>query len=207
MTIRSVAISALVVLALASSPALSADDQTLLIIGDSLSDAYDMPRESGWAALLSERLGDGWQVVNASISGETTSGAAYRIEGLLADYQPDALLIILGGNDGLRALAPSQIKTNLEAVIDKGKHAGARVALMRIRLPANLGPVYSRRFDAVYEELAANHDLPLLPFFLDDIFDQPGMMMDDGIHPTEQAQPLMLEAVWPVLSKLLDAGS
>ena len=203
MMIRSVTILALLMLALVVSPGARADDQTLLIIGDSLSDAYDMPRESGWAALLSERLGDDWQVVNASISGETTSGAAYRIDGLLRDHQPDALLIILGGNDGLRALAPSQIKSNLEAVIDKGKRAGTRVALMRIRLPANLGPVYSRRFDAVYEELASKYELPLLPFFLSDIFDQPGMMMDDGIHPTEQAQPLMLEAIWPELSQLL----
>ncbi len=207
MMIRSVAISVLVILMLTSIPALHAASQTLLIIGDSLSDAYDMPRESGWAALLSERLGADWKVVNASISGETSSGAAYRIEGLLNDHRPNAVLIILGGNDGLRALAPGQIKSNLEVIIEKSKRAGAKVALMRIRLPANLGPIYSRRFAAVFDELSATYDIPLLPFFLDNIFDQPDMMMDDGIHPTEQAQPLMLEAVWPALSKLLDAGS
>lgn len=176
---------------------------TLLVIGDSLSDAYSMPREAGWAYLLSERLGEGHEVVNASISGETTAGAASRIDELLADHRPDLILIILGGNDGLRALSPRQIRDNLAAVVEKGKASGAKVALMQIRMPPNLGPAYVRRFEAIYPDLAGEFDIELLPFFLDDLFDRPGMMMADGIHPTPEAQPKMLEHLWPALEPLL----
>jgi len=176
---------------------------TVLVIGDSLSDAYDMPREAGWAALLSERLGDGYEVVNASISGETTIGGRNRLGQLLAAHSPDVLLIILGGNDGLRALSPAQVERNLEAMIEEGKAFGARIGLMQIRLPANLGPVYLRRFESIYPRLAERHDIELLPFFLEDLFDRPGMMMADGIHPTIEAQPLMLERLWPGLRPLL----
>ncbi|MEE4331114.1 MAG: arylesterase [Wenzhouxiangella sp.] len=176
---------------------------TVLVIGDSLSDAYDMPREAGWAALLSERLGDEYEVVNASISGETTIGGRNRLGQLLAAHSPDVLLIILGGNDGLRALSPAQVERNLEAMIEEGKAVGARIGLMQIRLPANLGPVYLRRFESIYPRLAERHDIELLPFFLEDLFDRPGMMMADGIHPTIEAQPLMLERLWPKLQPLL----
>ena len=188
----------------------SAKAGTVLVVGDSLSDFYSMPREAGWAHLLSERLGEEFDVINASISGETTAGAAARIDGLLEDYRPDLLLIILGGNDGLRALNPRQIEDNLAAMIEKGKASGAQVALMQIRIPPNLGPAYLRRFEAVYPTLAERFDIALIPFFLEDLFDQPGMMMADGIHPTPEAQPKMLERLWPHLKPLLadvDAGS
>ncbi len=177
---------------------------TILIVGDSLSDSYNMPREAGWAHLMSERLGDDYQVINASISGETTAGGIHRLDGLLEEYQPQVLLVILGGNDGLRALAPRQIEENLAAMIEKGKRAGARVGLMQIRIPPNLGPVYVRRFEAIYPALAERFDIELLPFFLDHLFDRPGMMMADGIHPTELAQSEMLEQLWPALAPLLD---
>ena len=176
---------------------------SVIVIGDSLSDAYDIPREAGWAALLSARLGERYEVVNASISGETTAGGRHRLDDLLARHSPDVLLIILGGNDGLRALSPRQIESNLAAMIEKGKASGARVGLMQIRMPANLGPVYRHRFEAIYPRLAKQHDVALLPFFLDELFDRPGMMMDDGIHPTAAAQPLMLERLWPALEPLL----
>lgn len=177
---------------------------TVLVIGDSLSDAYNMPREAGWAHLLSERLGEDYQVVNASISGETTAGGLHRVEGLLESYRPDLLLVILGGNDGLRALNPRQIESNLAAIIEKGKGQGTRVALMQIRMPPNLGPAYVQRFEAIYPRLAEQHGIALLPFFLDELFDQPGMMMADGIHPTIEAQPLMLDQIWPALEPLLE---
>ena len=177
---------------------------TILVIGDSLSDAYNMPREAGWAHLLSERLGELHRVVNASISGETTAGGLNRLDGLLADFQPEVLLVILGGNDGLRALSPRQIETNLAAIIVQGLDAGAQVGLMQIRMPPNLGPAYVSRFEAIYPRLAENQGITLLPFFLDDLFDQPGMMMPDGIHPTIEAQPLMLERLWPALEPLLN---
>lgn len=189
---------------LGASLCLPVSAATLLIVGDSLSDAYSIPRESGWVQLLSERLDEEHEVVNASISGETTAGAATRIEGLLESHRPDVVLIILGGNDGLRGLSPAQTEGNLAAVIEKGKASGAEVALMQIRLPPNLGPTYIERFEAVYPKLAAMYDVRLLPFFLNEIFDRPGMLMDDGIHPTAEAQPQMLEALWPELQALLE---
>lgn len=180
-----------------------ADTRTLLVVGDSLSDAYGMPREAGWTHLLDQRLGEAYTVVNASISGDTTAGAVSRIDDLLERNEPHALLIILGGNDGLRALSPAQVESNLEELIERGKDAGARVMLMQIRMPPNLGPVYVQRFEAVYPRLAERHDVTLLPFFLDGIFDQSGMMMTDGIHPTPEAQPRMLDKLWPHVQALL----
>lgn len=177
---------------------------TLLIMGDSLSDAYGMARELGWAHRLDERLGPDFSVVNASISGETSFGGRSRLPGLLDEHEPDWVLIILGGNDGLRALSPAQLRANLSAMIELAQSRDTAVALMQIRLPANLGPAYLRRFEAVYVELAAEHDIPLLPFFLETIFDQPGMMMSDGIHPAESAQPLMLEALLPHLQPWIE---
>jgi len=187
--------------------AAQATDQRLLIIGDSLSDAYNMPREAGWAHLLSQRLGDDWRVINAAISGETTAGAAFRTPSLLEEHAPSQVLVILGGNDGLRALSPAQVRGNLEVIIEQALASGAQVALMQIRLPASLGPIYLQRFEDVYPELAAAHDIPLLPFFLEDIYDEPGMIMDDGIHPTEAAQASMLEAIVPPLVDWLDADT
>lgn len=180
---------------------------TVLILGDSLSDAYSIPRESGWVHLLTERLAGEHEVVNASISGETTAGAVSRIDGLLEAHRPDVMLIILGGNDGLRGLSPAQLEDNLAAVIEKGKAAGATVALMQVRLPPNLGPVYIERFESIYPRLAERFEIELIPFFLEDLFERPGMLQDDGIHPTAEAQPLMLEAVRPPLERLLDSAA
>jgi acyl-CoA thioesterase-1 len=205
MTHRLVRIVLPVLLIVACSSAAHAGK--LLIIGDSLSDAYSIPRESGWVQLLERRIGETHEVVNASISGETTAGAVTRIDDLLSRHAPDAVLIILGGNDGLRGLAPRQTQSNLATLIDKAKSAGARVALMQIRLPPNLGPVYIERFEAVFPQLAERYEVELWPFFLNDIFEQPGMLQDDGIHPTAEAQPLMLEAVMPRIEGLLTASA
>lgn len=177
----------------------------LLIVGDSLSDAYSIPAESGWVTLLARELGERHEVINASISGETTAGARVRMDDLLARHAPDLVLIILGGNDGLRGLPPAQLQDNLAALIEKGKAAGAEVALMQVRLPASLGPVYIQRFEAVYERLAKEWSISLLPFFLGFISEQPELLLADGIHPGEQAQLLMLEAVRPFLVERLEA--
>ncbi len=179
-------------------------EDTLLILGDSLSDAYGIPRESGWAAMLQDRLGEQGEVINASISGETTAGGLSRIQSLLNRYQPDHLLVILGGNDGLRALNPSQVERNLQGIIDQSLDGGIDVALMQVRLPPNLGPAYLQRFEGIYPRLAERNDLTLFPFFLEGIFDQPGMMMEDGIHPSEAAQPAMLKALWPAVAQWLN---
>lgn len=174
-----------------------------MIVGDSLSDAYGISRQSGWVHQLAERWDGRHEVVNASISGETTAGALGRIDALLERHRPDLMVVILGGNDGLRGLAPNQTEDNLAALIEKGKAADAQVALMQIRMPANMGPVYIQRFESVYPRLAEKLNVQLLPFFLDGIFDRPGMMQADGIHPTAEAQPLMLEALLPALEALL----
>ncbi len=202
--IRNTLCAGLLVLLDGMAPALAEEPERLLIIGDSLSDAYEMPRESGWAYLLSQRLGTSYEVINASISGETSAGGLARLEVLLKRHDPDRLLVVLGGNDGLRALNPSHLRSNLDAMIDQARASGVEVALMQIRLPPNLGPAYLRRFEAVYPTLAERHAIPLLPFFLESLFDRPGMMMDDGIHPSESAQPLMLDQVWPALQDWLD---
>ncbi|MFP4207206.1 MAG: arylesterase [Wenzhouxiangella sp.] len=201
--IRNALCAGLLLAAAAVTPTLAEAADRLLIIGDSLSDAYQMPREAGWAHLLGLRLGPDYEVINASISGETSAGGVTRIESLLAQHDPDRLLIILGGNDGLRALNPAQLQANLEAMIEQAQAAGVAVALMQIRLPPNLGPAYLRRFEAVYPTLAERHEIPLLPFFLESLFDRPGMMMDDGIHPSAAAQPLMLDQIWPALADWL----
>ncbi len=189
--------------ALFASWAWPAHATTVLVIGDSLSDAYRLPKASGWVAQMAERLQSEADIVNASISGETSAGGAQRLPSLLKDHQPDVVMILLGGNDGLRALHPDQLERHLRAMIEASLAADARVGLMQIRLPPNLGPAYIERFEAVYPRLAAEYGVRLLPFFLADIFDQTGMLMDDGIHPTAQAQPLMLEAIWPHVEALL----
>lgn len=176
----------------------------LMVLGDSLSNAYNMPREDGWVARVAETLEPGHEIVNASISGETTAGALARLPGLLEARQPDVVLVELGGNDGLRGLPPAQVRANLDAVLAVVGEAGAEALLMQIRLPPNLGPVYIERFEGLYRELADSHGIRLLPFFLDDLYDRPGMLMADGIHPTAAAQAEMAAAMLPVLRQVLE---
>jgi len=180
-----------------------AQAERIVILGDSLSDAYNMPREAGWVHLLDERLGEDRKVIDGSISGDTSAGAVARIDDLLESHQPQLLVIILGGNDGLRGLPPSALRDNLATLIERGRAAGAEVALMQIRLPPNLGPVYIERFEGVYPALAERYDLELIPFFLDDLFDKPGMLMDDGIHPTQAAQPKLADFMEPRVRELI----
>lgn len=186
---------------LLSAPGLWAS--TIVVIGDSLSDAYNMPREAGWPALLDQRLGEDVRVIDGAISGDTSAGAVSRVQDLLDQAQPQVLIVILGGNDGLRGLPPGQLERNLAIIVEAGKAAGAEVALMQIRLPPNLGPVYIERFETIYPRLVERHGITLIPFFLQDLFDQPGMIMDDGIHPTEAAQPLLAGLLEPYVRELL----
>lgn len=198
---RSVKICALLLIVFGCSSVWPAE--RVVVLGDSLSDAYSMPRESGWVYLLNQRLGDDVQLIDGSISGDTSSGARARLDDLLELHQPQVLIVILGGNDGLRGLSPNQLEGNLDAIIRAGQGAGAEVALMQIRLPANLGTRYIEHFEAVYPLLAERYDMVLWPFFLEQLFDQPGMMMDDGIHPSEQAQPEIAGFIEPLLLELL----
>ncbi|MGL5975329.1 MAG: arylesterase [Aeromonas sobria] len=184
----------------------SVQAQTLLVLGDSLSAGYQMQLEQSWPALLNQK----WQeeggkhtLLNASISGETTQGALARLPALLKEHNPDWLLIELGGNDGLRGFAPTITRQNLASMIALAKEQQTRVVLTQIQLPRNYGARYLRQFEQIFPELAETNDLPLLPFFMDDIALRPELMMNDGIHPTPAAQPQIRDKVARFMEPLL----
>lgn len=184
------------------------DGGVLLVFGDSLSAAYRMDQQDGWVALLQQRLDEqdlSIQVVNGSVSGETTAGGLARLPAMLEAHQPDIVILELGGNDGLRGLPVTSIRQNLERMIQMSQQTGAEVILAGIQIPPNYGPRYTGPFYAQYEELANQYDLVLIPFLLDGIAEQPALMQDDGIHPTAEAQPMIVDIVWPVLQDLLRA--
>lgn len=175
---------------------------TILVYGDSLSAAYGIPREQGWVNLLQQRLhkqGLPHQVINASISGETTSSGLSRIDNTLRQYKPDFVLIELGANDGLRGLPVAEMQRNLSAMIEASRNTKARVILIGIRIPPNYGPRYTREFSDSYPALAQHYQLPLLPFLLDGVAGKPDLTQDDGLHPTAAAQTRILDNVWEVL--------
>ena len=179
---------------------------TLLVMGDSLSAAYGLKAEQGWVSLLSQRLADenrGWRVVNASVSGETTAGGAARIAGEIAEHAPALVVIELGANDGLRGLPTELAAANLDRMIAASKKAGARVLLIGMRIPPNYGPEYTAAFEAMYRDLASRHEVALLPFLMAPIAADRDKFLQDNLHPTAAAQPLLLAHVWPALLPLL----
>lgn len=184
-----------------------ANQNTLLVVGDSLSAAYGVPSDKAWVQLLQKRLDRNglsqWQVVNASISGETTDGGARRLPGLLAENNPDVVVIELGGNDGLRGFPPKVIESNLAEMITLVQDAGAEAVLVGMQIPPNYGQRYTEMFADIFPKLSDRYNAALVPFFLQGVYDQDGMMQDDGIHPTEAAQPKLLENVWPVIEDTL----
>lgn len=184
----------------------AAERPVILVMGDSLSAAYNLPTSAGWVSLLEERLKKqtNWLVVNASISGETTSGGLTRLPGLLRQHQPDLVLLELGANDGLRGLPPKLISNNLEKMLTLSQESGAKVMLIGILLPPNYGPAYLAQFEQTYPNLAKKHQLPLVPFLLEGVADKPSLMQADGLHPTAEAQPIILETVWLELKALLN---
>lgn len=180
--------------------------RTLLVMGDSLSAAYGLPAQEGWVALLGERLAKskpGWRVVNASISGETTAGGAARIAGELSRTKPAVVLIALGANDGLRGLPLKQTRANLDTMVRTAKEAGARVLLVGMRLPPNLGKRYTEGFAQNFRTVAEAHGVPLLPFLLEPIALERSAFQDDNLHPVASAQPKLRDHVWPALAPLL----
>ncbi len=177
-----------------------------MILGDSLSAAYGIPVESGWVHLLDQKLQQqafDYRVVNASISGETTAGAMSRLPAILERVQADVCIIELGANDGLRGFPPDLIRNNLESLIHQLQDKGTRVVLVQMHIPPNYGPAYTQRFDAIYSDLSEQYSLPLAPFILQDMFDDPTLMQEDGLHPRANAQPLILNHVWPVLKAVV----
>jgi acyl-CoA thioesterase-1 len=179
---------------------------TLLVVGDSISAGFGLDTGQGWVDLLDERLqqqGFAYQTVNASISGDTTSGGLARLPALLAAHRPSLVIIELGGNDGLRGQPPQQLQQNLAAMISASREQGAKVLLLGMLLPPNYGARYTEAFARVYQDLSSSEQVPLVTFFLEGVGGQPQMMQADGIHPNAAAQPLLLENVWPALKPLL----
>jgi acyl-CoA thioesterase I len=187
----------------------SAEAPVILVFGDSISAGYGLPRvEQGWVALLKAKLnteGYGYEVVNASVSGETTSGGLARLPRALSTHHPVIVILELGGNDGLRALPIDQMRANLSKMIDLATQAGAKLLLLGMRIPPNYGPQYTAQFGGVYQDLAHDKHVPLVPFLLNDIALNADLMQGDGIHPNEAGQPKLLDNVWPTLSPLLTA--
>jgi acyl-CoA thioesterase-1 len=180
----------------------------ILVFGDSISAGYGIAPESGWVNLLSNRLrqeGYGFQVVNASVSGETTVGGLARLPRALAAHDPRIVIIELGGNDGLRGLPLASTRANLDAMIGLAARHRRSVLLLGLRMPPNYGERYTRGFAAIYTVLAPTRHVPLVPFLLAGVADQPSLMQGDGLHPNERGQPILLDNVWPVLKLLLRA--
>ena len=201
--VRSIALSALLLIAL---PVL-ANQNTVLVLGDSLSAAYGVPSETAWVELLRDRIESqdlDWTVVNASIGGETTDGGLRRLPGLLETHDPTIVIIELGGNDGLRGFPPNVIESNLANMIEQVRDTGATPLLVGMQIPPNYGQRYTTMFADIFPTLSDRYNTVLVPFFLDGIYDQDGLMQGDGIHPTEEAQPRLLDNIWPKLEPLLN---
>jgi len=184
-----------------------AEDPVLLVLGDSLSAAYGIPAEQGWVHLLQRRLverGYPHQVVNASISGDTTSGGLSRLPTALAQHRPALVILELGANDGLRGQPPMVMNRNLAQMIELAQQAGAEVLLAEMRIPPNYGPLYTQKFQATFSELAKRYEIPLIPFMLNGVAGDPALIQDDGLHPRAEGQPRILENVWRILEPALE---
>lgn len=184
----------------------SARAGTVLVMGDSLSAGYGIDERDGWVALLRTRLearDTPLDVVNASISGDTTSGGLARLPDALSRHRPDIVVLELGGNDGLRGQSLKNIRKNLSTMVQLVKDTGADVLLLGMRIPSNYGARYTQRFFETFSEIAETHDTALVPFFLEGVATNPDLMLPDGIHPNTDAQPILLDLVWPALEPLL----
>ena len=181
--------------------------EKVVVLGDSISAAYGMNMEQGWVHLWAQSLQDRAHIINASISGETTAGGLARLPALLAQHQPDLVVIELGGNDGLRGYPLTQLKQNLTQLVRLSQAAGAKVALVPMQIPPNYGEAYTRRFYDTFAQVAAAQDATLTPFILEDVALSPDLMQNDGIHPTAAAQPLLLAKLEATLNSMLQATS
>lgn len=179
---------------------------TVLVVGDSISAGLGLETSQGWVNLLQNRLKEGGfdaQVVNASISGDTSAGGLARLPALLAEHKPNLVIIELGGNDGLRGQPPAQLQQNLASMVEQSQKTGAKVLLLGMRLPPNYGERYNKAFAAAFSNLAAEKQVPLVPFFLEGVGGVPELMQADGIHPAAGAQSKLLDNAWPSVKPLL----
>ncbi len=179
---------------------------TILVVGDSLSAAYGIPPEQGWVSLLEKRLEDNkypYHVVNVSISGNTSSNGLTSLPQALKQYKPSIVIIGLGSNDGLRGLSTVAMQSNLSQMVELAKKTKARVLLAGFLIPVNYGPIYRKKFEHVFETVSDEYHLPRIPFLLEKVVLKPELIQNDGLHPNEAAQPLILDTVWPFLEKML----
>ena len=189
-----------------ASPIAEGGNDTILVMGDSLSAAHGIATEQGWVNLLQQRLRDqGYQttVINGSISGETTSGGRRRLSQTLLQVKPTLVILELGANDGLRGLSLKEMQKNLTTMIDQSQQAGAKVLLLGMRIPPNYGKAYAERFHQIYLDLAKQYQLPVVPFFLESVVQQRELMQEDNLHPTAPAQEKLLETVWEKVKEVL----
>jgi len=195
----------LLVLALFTPSAYSAS-KAVLVLGDSLSAEYGLVRGTGWVALLQKRLEQNHiptPIINASISGETTSGGRTRLPALLQEYKPSVVVVELGANDGLRGLSLPAAEGNLRAIVSASRKAGATVLLLGMQIPPNYGSEYTKAFAATYLKIAKDTKSPLVPFFLERVALKPELLQPDQLHPTAEAQPAILDTIWPYFKPLL----
>jgi len=203
------ALAAALAVALGLPPTNATEPRTILVVGDSLSAEFGLPRGSGWVALLEHKLAAekiAARVVNASISGDTTAGGRARLPSLLKTHQPAVVVIELGANDALRGLPLDTTEANLAAMTQATRQAGAKVLLAGMQMPPNYGAGYNRRLQDLFARVAKEHDAALVPFFLKGVADRPDALawfQPDGIHPTAEAHPTILANLWPDLQRLL----
>lgn len=184
----------------------TAEPPTVLVFGDSLSAGYGVDVDQTWVALLQTRLesqGYEHRVINASISGETTQGGMTRINPALDNFKPELVILELGGNDGLRGFPTEVIKENIQTMIEASRAQGAAVVILGIKIPTNYGPRYRQAFEAIYSQLAAELDVYWIEFFMENVALNEELMQDDGVHPTTEAQPILLDNAWPVIREAL----
>jgi len=202
-------IQLMLVLAFVSAAgAASPTPRTIVVLGDSLSAGYGIKLQEGWVNLLAQRLADegyGYSVINASVSGETTQGGVARLPRVLETHKPAIVIVELGGNDGLRGLPLATSRANLQRTIELASGAHARVVLVGMVIPPNYGPRYGQEFRDMYAALAKQYPVGFVPFFLDKVALEPGLMQNDGLHPNAKGQPQLLENLWPKLKPLLVA--
>ncbi len=180
--------------------------ESIVVLGDSISAGYGIEVKQGWVALLQNKLAQAnspYEVVNASISGDTTAGGLARIDKILAAHKPDVVLVELGANDGLRGLPPRLMKDNLAEITQRARNAGAKVLLLSMRIPPNYGKRYTEMFYDVYPQLSKELGVPYMPFILEDVALVKELMQPDGLHPNAKAQPMIADKVWEHLQPLL----
>lgn len=184
-----------------------AENSKILIYGDSLSAAYGLKQQQGWPVLLQNKLSTQhyqYSVINASVSGETSSSGLSRLSDTLTKFKPKIIILELGANDGLRGLSIKEMTANLDTMIKESKKANAKVLLVGMKIPPNYGTKYTESFSQTYAQLSEKHQLTLVPFMLENIAAKPGLIQDDGLHPNALGQPMILENVWPKLHLMLN---